>query len=303
MNIEGFLTHLRTRSYSPGTIISYRSELQMFESYLHELDLQVNQVKPNHIERYLRWRDPNFEAKPASTRRRLAALSSFYDFLAIMANNHIRNPVRPLRRPRMQPPQPKPLSEKQLVELTKGITDARDAAIIGLLLHSGLRLSELCSLDRDSIKMGPISSHDKSKIIGIGRVVGKGKTEREFLVDLKTLKLVHRYLRERPKDGPAALFLSNRNKRINQRTVQHMLWAWCKKLNLPLFHPHQMRSTFGTRLNRVGVSTLEISKLYGHASLDTTLRYIKPDMRRVRTEYFAAYEKLSPKQRPLAQEK
>ena len=293
MNIHGFLTHLRTRGYSSGTVTSYQSELQMFESFLRERRMQVNQVKPVHVEKYLRWRDPHFEAKPASTRRRLAALSSFYDFLAVMANGHIRNPVRPLRRPRMQPPQPKPLSEEQLAVLTEGITDARDAAIIGLLLHSGLRLSELCSLDRDSIKVGPITANDKTKVIGIGRVVGKGQKEREFLVDLKTLKLVHCYLKERTADGPAAMFLSNRNRRISPRTVQHMLRAWCTKLNLPMFHPHQMRSSFSTRLNRVGVPTLEISHLLGHASLDTTLLYIKPDMRRIRTEFFAAHEKLN----------
>ena len=294
MNIQGFLTHLRTRGYSPGTNISYRSELQMFETFLRERRLQVNQVKPIHVEKYLRWRDPKFDAKPASTRRRLAALSSFYDFLAVMANGHIRNPVRPLRRPRMQPPQPKPLSEVQLAILAEGITDARDAAIIGLLLHSGLRLSELCSLDRDSIKVGPIGGRDSSKVIGIGRVVGKGLKEREFLVDLKTLKLLHQYLSARPQDDVPALFLSNRRHRINQRTIQHMLRAWCKRLDLPIFHPHQLRATFATRLNKVGVPTLEISSLLGHASLDSTMAYVKPDTRRIRTEFFAAYEKLNP---------
>jgi len=294
MNIHGFLLHLGNRGYSLGTITSYRCELQMFESFLQEQQLQVNQIKPLHIEKYLRWRDPKIKAKPASTRRRLAALSSFYDFLAVMANGYIRNPVRPLRRARTQPPNPKPLTDEQLAVLAEGVTDPRDAAIIGLLLSSGLRLSELCSLDRDSIQVGPIIAHNAGKVIGIGRVVGKGNVEREFLVDLKTLQLVHRYLKERPADGPVALFLSNRNKRIDQRTVQHMLRAWCKKLNLPMLHPHTMRTTFASRLNLVGVPIMEISKLLGHASLDTTHLYVKPDMRRIRTEYFAAHEKLNP---------
>jgi len=147
MNIEGFLTHLRIRKYSNGTMVSYRSELQKFEAFLREKKLQVNQVKPRHVEMYLRTRDPAFEHKPASTRRRFAVLSSFYDFLGVMADGHIRNPVRPLRRPRRQPPRPKPLEDDQVDVLTQGITDTRDAAIIGLLLNAGLRLSELCSLD------------------------------------------------------------------------------------------------------------------------------------------------------------
>jgi site-specific recombinase XerD len=293
MNIHGFLTHLRTRGYSDGTINSYRSELRQFEQFLRESNLHVNQVKAAHVEKYIRWRDPKLEAKPSSTRRRLATLSSFYDFLAVMANDHIRNPVRPLRRPRRQPPRPQPLDEQQIAVLKEGVTDPRDAAIIALLLHSGLRLSELCSLNRDSIKVEQLDLHS-GKVVGIGQVVGKGRKEREFLVDLPTLKLLHRYLKSRSDDGPSALFLSNRNRRINQRTVQHMLRRWCKKLDLPMFHPHQMRSSFSTRLNKVGVPTLEISSLLGHASLDTTMAYVKPDQRRIRTEYFAAHEKLNP---------
>jgi site-specific recombinase XerD len=291
MNIQGFLTHLQTRGYSTGSIVSYRSELQMFQAFLREQHLQVNQVKPLHMEKYIRWRDRNLQGKPSSVRRRLAAISSFYDFLAVMANGHIRNPVRPLRRPRRQPPRPKPLDEQQVATLTTGVTDARDIAILSLLLHSGLRLSELCSLDRDSIRVEKLEGN---RVIGVGRVIGKGQREREFLVDLKTLKLVHEYLTGRPSDGISALFLSNRNRRINQRTIQHMVRAWCRKLDLPMLHPHQLRATYATRLNKVGVPTLEISKLLGHSNLDTTMQYIKPDMRRIRTEFFAAYEKLNP---------
>jgi site-specific recombinase XerD len=291
MNITGFLTHLQTRGYSSGSIVSYRSELQMFQAFLREQQLQVNQVKPIHMEKYLRWRDKNLEGKPSSVRRRLATISSFYDFLAVMANGHIRNPVRPLRRLLRQPPRPQPLDEQQVAILTAGVTDARDAAIIGLLLHSGLRLSELCSLDRDSIRVDKL---DGNKVIGVGRVIGKGQKERDFLVDLKALKLLHGYLAGRASDGIPALFLSNRGRRINQRTIQYLLRAWCRKLELPMLHPHQLRATYATRLNKVGVPTLEISKLLGHSNLDTTMQYIKPDMRRIRTEFFAAYEKLNP---------
>jgi site-specific recombinase XerD len=293
MNIEGFLRHLRTRGYSKGTIISYRSELQKFEAFLRERMFQVNQVKAKHIEMYLRWRDPDVQHKSASTRHRLAVLSSFYDFLAVMANEHIRNPVRPLRRPRRQPPNPKPITEKQAAILSEGISNARDAAIIGLLLHSGLRLSELHSLNRDSIKVESTANHSGRGVIGVGRVVGKGQKEREFLVDMSALRLVHAYLRERMNDDIPALFLSNRNRRLNQRSVQHLLRTWCVRLGLPPLHPHQLRATFATRLNKLGVPTGEISLLLGHASLDTTMQYIKPDMQKTRTEYFAAYEKLS----------
>ena len=112
-------------------------------------------------------------------------------------------------------------------------------------------------------------------------------------MDTQALRLIYLYLQGRRLDDDSALFLSNRGRRIDKRSVQHMLRALSKRLNLPPIHPHRLRSTFATRLNRTGVPTLEISRLLGHASLETTMIYVQPDERRIRTEYFAAFEKLA----------
>lgn len=294
MNIKGFLNNLRTRGYSEKTIVSYRGELEKFRSFLLERKLHVNQVKARHVVSYLECRDPRFETKPASTRRRMAVLSSFYDFVGVMSNGHVRNPLANLRTPKRQPPNPKPLTEEEIGKLTSQIDKPRDRAIIALLLHSGLRLSELCSLDRSSIRIEHLTPGPDETVVGVGRVLGKGSKEREFLVDLPTLRLIHTYLSERGPDDNPALFLSNRQKRIHARSIQHLLRTWCKRLDLPPSHPHQLRASFATRLSRLGVPTLDISHLLGHASLDTTQAYVKPDARRIRTEYFAALERLNP---------
>jgi integrase/recombinase XerD len=293
VNIKSFLEYMRGRGKSPATIHSYRIELIKFQSYLREKKLRVNQVKPRDIEAYLHWRDPEGLSRPATTTRRIAVLHSFYSYVSAMANGHVRNPVEVIRYPKRQCPNPRPLSEEQVETLTHGIDNARDRAIIGLLLNSGLRVSELCSLDRDSVRVEHLSPEPNGKVVGVGRVMGKGDKEREFLVDLPTLKLIHQYLADRGQDGNPALFLSNRGRRIDKRSVQHMLHAHCRRLGLPPLHPHQLRATFATRLNKVGVPTLEISKLLGHAYLDTTMAYVKPDARKLRSEYFAAQEALN----------
>lgn len=293
MNLKGFLDYLRARNYSTGTINSYRIELEKFQLYLREHRLHVNQVRPRHIQGYLLSRDPHFEIRAASTRRRIAVLKTFYSFIVVMANGRVRNPVEAIRYPRRQPPNPHPLTEEQLEILINGIGNPRDQAIIALLLHSGLRVAELCSLDRDSIRVEILSPAPGGKVVGVGRILGKGSKEREFLVDLPTLRAIHSYLSQRGQDGKVPLFLSNRGRRISKRAIQHMLRAHCDRLGLPAFHPHQLRSTFASRLHRLGVPMPEISMLLGHASLDTTQIYVQPDARRVRTEYFAAMEMLS----------
>ncbi len=176
MNIPGFLDHLRARKYSDETISSYALELRRFERYLRELKLRVSQVRPRHIEGYLRHRDPEFQNRPASTRRRLAVLGSFFDFIVVMANGRIRNPLEAIRHPRRQPPNPTPLSDEQVAVLMDGVDNARDKAIFGLLLGTGLRISEICSLNRDSIEVEHLPG---GGVVGVGRVTGKGgKTRR-----------------------------------------------------------------------------------------------------------------------------
>jgi site-specific recombinase XerC len=179
--------------------------------------------------------------------------------------------------------------------LLAGVTKQRDKAILMLFISSGLRLAELVSLDKNSIRVETVRRGQRVQILGIGTVVGKGSKEREFYVDLPTLKQLRQYEIERGQDDVPALFTSNRKKRMTPRSIQHMLHKWCRKLNLPAIHPHALRHTAGSTWHRLGMGTLEISNLLGHASVATTQLYIRPDDARLRAEYFAAMEKISPR--------
>jgi site-specific recombinase XerC len=174
--------------------------------------------------------------------------------------------------------------------LLAGIASVRDRLLLRVFLATGLRLSELCSLDRDTIKAEVTELATGRRVLGVGRIVGKGQDrEREFFVDFKTLRAIHDYKRTRTDDCPA-LFTSNRRIRISTRAVDHVLRRWCRRLGLPLVHAHQLRSRFATDLDAVGVPLKEISALLGHASVVTTTAYVKKDAARVRAAYFAAFE-------------
>jgi len=128
----------------------------------------------------------------------------------------------------------------------------------------------------------------------MGRVIGKGNKEREFLVDMETLKYLQQYREQRGADDIPALFISKRKKRLSPRAVEHILRAWCERLGLPHVHPHALRHTASSTWHRLGMSTHQIARLLGHSSPATTERYIKPDETRLRAEYFACMDQLSP---------
>lgn len=290
MNINGFLASLAGRDLSPNTIDAYRRELEHFQRFIRERRLRVTSVTPRVVLEYSNQFDSEPSKSGAAKRRRLAALSSFFEYMRLMTDGRMRNPVDVIPRPKRQPPNPHPVEEPVLGRLTVGVTNKRDKAIIKLFVSSGLRLSELASLNVDSISVEVTSFPTGKRVLGVGRVIGKGNKERDFLVDFETLKAINEYRQERGQDDNPALFLSNRKRRISPRAVEHMLKSWCRKLQLPDIHPHALRHSASTIWHRRGIGTLEISRILGHSSAATTEQYIKTDMPELRAQYFAAME-------------
>ncbi|MCG7317904.1 tyrosine-type recombinase/integrase [Brevibacillus laterosporus] len=153
------------------------------------------------------------------------------------------------------------LERKRLEREVDRSGNKRDFAIIKTLLHTGLRVSELVALDRSDV--------DLSERKGELRVrAGKGNKARIVPLNADTRWAIRKYLEERS-DDHEALFLSNRDKRISVRSVQHLL----EQHNL---HAHQLRHTFITGLVRANEDISVIQSLSGHSSADMILRYSKP---------------------------
>ncbi len=292
MDIDGFVSHLKEQDLSPNTIAAYRREAINFARFLKQQHLRATAVKPKHIAEYLKLFHAHAESG-AARRRRLSALSTFFRYLQFTTDGRARNPVTVIRRPRRQPPKPKPVDDEVLEKLIAGITSLRDKAIIMLLFTSGLRLAELVSLNRNSIETEITEFPTGRQVLGIGRVIGKGNKEREFLVTFATLRVIHEYDQARGNDQDPAMFLSNRKRRISARAIEHMLHSWCRKLELPPIHPHRLRHSAGTTWYRLGLGMDNIQKLLGHSSRAITEQYIKPDLAQLRAEYFAAMEQFT----------
>lgn len=155
------------------------------------------------------------------------------------------------------------------------INRTRNKAIISLLFSSGIRVSELCSLDKEDL-------HENSFT-----VVGKGGKARLCFFDDRTRQYVDSYLKLR-KDGNPALFVSNENKlRITRGNVQ-FIFRCCARRTGIVCHPHTLRHSFATNLLRNNCNMRYVQELLGHASLQTTQMYthvINEDLHRVYREH------------------
>jgi site-specific recombinase XerD len=294
MNIQAFLTNLASQTSSKETLRAYRQDLAHYEDFLRQKGLRVTQAKASTIGEFVKYLNDKRggHLAPATISRRLTVVSEFYEFLRLNSNGKIANPVKLVKRPKVDNAMPRAAEDQLLASLIDGITNLRDSAMVVLLLDSGLRLSELRQLNKDSITFHKRKGMDgQYQYWGSGEVVGKGRKRRRFMVGPAALSALREYLRaERLHDSNPALFLSQRRRRISTRTIEHALTEWCKKLGLGHIGVHTLRHSFATRNVNAGMSAVVLQELLGHSNLATTQRYFRVKPERLAREYFAAME-------------
>lgn len=163
--------------------------------------------------------------------------------------------------PKRQDTVPAFITKEEVQLLIDSCTTLRAKAIVSLLYSSGARVSELCSLNRDSI-------HD-----GMFTIVGKGGFARLCFVDPRSCNFIKLYLKTR-KDNDPALFISRlSHKRITPSNVQEVFRHLKKKTGIEA-HPHTMRHSFCTNLLKTNCNLYYVQRLMGHKSLQTTENYL-----------------------------
>lgn len=151
----------------------------------------------------------------------------------------------------------------------------RDTAIVELLYGSGLRVSELCALDRENLQL------DRARLT----VWGKGSKQRLVPLTAPTVEAIRLWLTTgrnafaTPESPAEAVFLNLRGRRIGPRDVHRIL----DRRAVSPTHPHALRHTFATHLLDGGADLRSVQELLGHAGLATTQIYTHVSKERLRS--------------------
>jgi integrase/recombinase XerC len=281
---------LAERNFSASTQLNYQSDVTQFLLYLADqgLDLEPADLTPEIVRAYLAWCKTEKHHGDASRSRRTSALKHFYRFLA--ENKYIAaDPIAIIRSGKRPKSLPRPVAEDEL----KRLLDApdvsqpgglRDRAALELLYGSGLRISELCGLDYNSLDL-------KNENGPCARVYGKGKKTRLVPLSRASLGALAEYLRPRggakPKDP---IFLGERGERLLPRILQRNLKGYLLKAGLDVgLTPHKLRHSFATHLLDHGADIRVIQELLGHESLATTQVYTKVSQSKAAESYRQAH--------------
>ena len=230
------------------------------------------------LHKYLNYLSTNNLDKPTTRARKVAALKSFFNYLAFKEKVLDKNPTVELETPKLSKRLPKYLSLDESVNLlhcVDGEFKERDFCILTLFLNCGLRLSELVNINMVHIRDNVLT------------VVGKGDKERSVYLNDACQKALKRYIAVRPKDvkDHEALFISKRGTRIGRRTVEMMVkkYITLSGLDPKKYSPHKLRHTAATLMHKYGgVDIRALQQILGHESISTTEIYTHVDSEQVK---------------------
>ena len=265
-----FLTHLTGLNRSEHTITAYSKDLEQFVTFLAERGvMDVTDVTPDHLSGWLASL-ANAGLSGSSRNRKFYALNSFFKHL-VATGKLDRSPTVGLQAPNAEQREPRVLTTTEIKAL-QGVCrdDVRDAAMIEVLLQTGLRVSELVGLTMDDIAW---SETDTVAYLYIRQ--GKGKKDRRVPLNSTAENALKRWKKARPKVEYPNVFLSKRSKKpLYAADVRLMLHKYYRKAAIKGASVHTLRHTFCTHHAAKGTNLIVIQRAAGHASLTTTERYL-----------------------------
>lgn len=264
-----FLTYLQSeKGLSSNTSLSYRSDLRKWHQFLIKKQISsLLSIEENTLIEFLM----DLKGKgyaTSSISRFLVALKTYLQFLK--KEGLLKETLLlPFDSPKLERFLPQVLSKSQVEALLQTPCVAeevgcRDLAILTTLYASGLRVSEVCSLN---------ISHVGDRSV---RVCGKGGKERIVPIAETALQAIDQYLvRFRHLHGEKeALFLTTKGKRIDRMSIWKQIKLYAKIANIPVsISPHTLRHSFATHLLENGADLRVIQEMLGHSHIGTTDRY------------------------------
>lgn len=253
---------------------SYVGDAIRFGNWMEGRAGYIKQACPLDLVQYRNYLQAEGKS-PATINRALISLRLLYSWLKSLGEV-ADNPVDDIKSVAVAaPPAPKWLDRSQQAALMRAVRGGktRDVTLVGIMLHAGLRVSEVCALDREDV----ILSDRTGKII-VRK--GKGNKYREVPLNKTIRTILYHWLEEKP-EGP--LFPNRNGNEMSSRAVFDVVAKYAYSAKLSEVTPHTLRHSFCKNLIDMGVPIDQVAMMAGHSSLDVTKRYTAPSLADLQT--------------------
>jgi integrase/recombinase XerC len=276
--LEQYAAALREREdIRPVTLRNYLSDLRQFAAWFEATAAAGQETSPAFgptelttptITRYREYLQDTAHLKPASVNRALISIKRYCAW-AVTAGQIGRDPTQGLKMVGQEDGGIHHVTDTEEDALLKAVTaggSVRDRTVIVLMLHTGVRVHEVCQLKREHLTL--------NKRSGSMQVHGKRNKYREVPHNATARKALEDYLVTMPNAGPYLFMSEKTGQALTERGLGYMIKKYMRAANLAHVRPHDLRHRFGYRMAQV-VPLHRLAQIMGHDSLDTTMIYIK----------------------------
>lgn len=264
-----YTNYLAEQGKSKNTIKSYNHDISLFFEYFKIEPGVINRDQIIEYKEYL-LKEKNVDAKTIN--RRLSALKSYNEFLVKMGyQESIVILFQDYRKVQKQLTSPTNTSNKEIINFMEKIKKnepIRNYYIVRLILNTGLRVSEILSIELSDIDL-------KRKNL---KIVGKGSKQRNIPLNDKAIEIIKMVIEDRKNYRYAFnvlnspyLFLSNKSEKLRSSTIERIFNNYSNKIT-----PHTLRHVFATDYLENGGDLRSLQMILGHGNLSTTAIYTHP---------------------------
>lgn len=265
--LRDFIEAKRVEGRTDTTLYNYNNELMKLFLCLNK---SFRDITAEDIRDYFTYRQKTAKLNTRTLSNMRLYLMSFFKW-CVIEELIVKSPMDKIAPIKYEKKVVEVLSDEEQEIIRSACKSERDKAIIELLASSGMRVSELCKLNRQDVNF------DKREVI----VYGKGQKERVCFFSAAAKVHIMWYLQERV-DTNEALFVTYRYPyhRMDKSAVEGALRKIAKSSRVPSIHcnPHKYRRTFATNMIRRGAPNIAVSKMLGHSKLDSIQSYVNADI-------------------------
>lgn len=287
--IDAFMSYLHNvKKSSQNTIMSYRRDLSKLQKFLAEQDVaQVGEITQTNLNSYILYLEKN-NFTPATVSRNIASIKAFYHFL--FKERMVKEDVAEgLHAPKIEKKMPEVMTMDQVARLLEQPSgdspkELRDKAMLELLYATGIRVSELISLNVTDVnlQMGFLICRDSSK----ERVIPFGNKARMALIaymESARGAMIQEYEEK-------ILFVNCSGQAMSRQGFWKLVKCYAKKAGIEAeITPHTLRHSFAAHLVENGADLRSVQEMLGHSDISTTQIYANLNHNRIREVYAKAH--------------
>lgn len=303
-DVQDFFLEMISAERSPLTIANYAYDFSLFFRFLAETNKDIESLDAKTIKRFFRYIENGYERTVyvqtsdgewitrkhfrentrSGKQRKRASLRSLFRYL-VTAEVLDKDPMQAYEdaslRTRAKKKVPVFLTVDEVQRLLQAVQTyhsrkkttswikSRDLSILLLLLNTGMRVSELVNLNKNSIQQ----AGESLRIV----IMGKGGKERMLKLNAVVVRALEQYLQERPNSTDEALFLNKNSTRLSRKGISELITKYVREAKLPPkganISPHKLRHTLATMLLSNGENLRVVQEILGHSSIQTTQIY------------------------------